>query len=72
MKRDNRKGDWLYNYSEKKRLGLPDLGYRIIKFRKHYMSQQAAALRIIIEMRDPARTLAMSGYSKRFNNQEVN
>jgi hypothetical protein len=23
MKRDDRKGDWLYNYNEKKRLGRP-------------------------------------------------
>jgi hypothetical protein len=29
-------------------------------------------LRIIIEMRDPARILAMSGYGKRFGNQAVN
>jgi len=36
------------------------------------VKDKADALRMIIEMRDPEKILAMSGYSKCFSNQAVN
>jgi hypothetical protein len=75
IKRSDRQGNWLYNYGEKNRVGPPDLGYymgyKISQALYQSARDKAAALRIIIEMRDPEKILAMSGYSKRFSNQDV-
>ncbi|HEX4604410.1 MAG TPA: DUF2268 domain-containing putative Zn-dependent protease [Candidatus Angelobacter sp.] len=67
--------DWLYNYDEAKRVGPPDLGYYMgYKIAQAYYQSardKAAALKAIIEMRDPEKILANSGYGKRFSNQDV-
>jgi hypothetical protein len=75
MKKTDRKSDWLYNYDQKGRVGPPDLGYymgyKISQSLYQSATNKAAALRLIIEMRDPGSILATSAYGKRFSNQTV-
>lgn len=75
IKRTDRRGNWLYNYGEKSRLGPPDLGYymgyKISQSFYQISSDKAAALKFIIEMRDPEKVLEMSAYGRRFSNQAV-
>jgi uncharacterized protein YjaZ len=76
VKRKDRQHDWLYNYDEAKRVGRPDLGYymgyKISQALYQSAKDKPAALRMIIEMRDPEKLFAISGYGKRFSNQAVN
>ena len=70
MLREDRQGAWLYNGSEKKRMGPPDLGYymgyKICQAYYQYQPDKTEALRAIIEMRDPEAVLRESRYSERF------
>lgn len=72
IKRKDRRADWLNNYDRKN----PDLGYymgyKIAQSLYQSAKDKAAALRMIIEMRDPEKILAISGYGKRFSYQAVN
>jgi hypothetical protein len=76
IKRSDRQIDWLGNYDEAKRVGAPDLGYYMgYKISQAYYQSakdKTAALKMIVEMRDPEKLLAISGYGKRFSNQAVN
>ncbi len=75
IKRDDRQGNWLYNYGEKDRTGPPDLGYymgyKISQALYESARDKSAALRIIIEMREPEKIFALSGYGRRFSYQDV-
>jgi hypothetical protein len=75
IQRTDRQRDWLYNYAEAKRVGAPDLGYymgyKIAQALYQSARDKAAALRMIVEMRDPEKIFAASGYGKRFSNQDV-
>jgi uncharacterized protein YjaZ len=76
IQRKDRQNDWLYNYDEGKRVGRPDLGYymgyKISQALYESAKDKSAALRMIIEMRDPQKIYELSGYGKRFGNQAVN
>lgn len=76
IKRKDRQKDWLYNYDEGKRVGRPDLGYymgyKISQALYESAKDKSAALRVIIEMRDPRKIYELSGYGKRFSYQAVN
>lgn len=65
-------GDWLYNYDK----AHPDLGYymgyKIAQALYQSAKNKGEALRMIIEMRDPQKIFALSGYGKRFSSQAVN
>jgi hypothetical protein len=67
--------DWLYNYGKKDRVGPPDLGYymgyKISQALYESAKDKSAALRMIIEMRDPQKIYELSGYGKRFSYQDV-
>jgi len=75
IQRKDRQIDWLYNYDEAERVGRPDLGYymgyKISQSLYQSAKDKAAALRMIIEMRDPEKIFAASGYGKRFSNQDM-
>ena len=74
--RNEHEEDWLYNYGKRDRAGPPDLGYymgyKISQALYQSAKDKAAALRMIIEMEDPEKIFAISGYGKRFSNQAVN
>ena len=76
IKKNDHKSDWLYNYGKNDLIGPPDLGYYMgYKISQAYYQSakdKAVALKMIIEMRDPPKVLAISGYGKRFSNQAVN
>lgn len=63
---------WLYNLGDKTRTYPPDLGYYMgYKITQAYFQRardRAAALRMIIEMRDPQKLMQESGYHMRFGN----
>lgn len=71
IKKNQNQGDWLYNYNNPQ----PDLGYymgyRISQALYESAKDKSAALRMIIEMRDPQKIYELSGYGKRFNYQAV-
>jgi hypothetical protein len=71
IKRTDRTDAWLYNYRTNGRVGPPDLGYymgyKISQSLYQISADKTAALRTIIEMRDPQKVLEMSGYEKRFS-----
>jgi hypothetical protein len=75
IKRTDKTDDWLYNYRNKARVGPPDLGYyvgyKVSQSLYEISNDKAAALRTIIEMRDPQKVLEMSAYEKRFSAQPV-
>lgn len=75
IKRKDRQNDWLYNYGEGKRVGPPDLGYymgyKISQSLYQSAQDKSAAMRMIIEMRDPQKIYELSGYGKRFSYQDV-
>jgi hypothetical protein len=68
--------DWLYNGGKKDLKFPPDLGYymgyKISQALYESAKDKGAALRMIIEMRDPQKIYELSGYGKRFSNQAVN
>jgi len=72
IRRKDRRNDWLNNYDKKN----PDLGYyigyKISQALYQSAKDKSATLRMIIEMRDPEKIFAISGYGKRFSNQAVN
>lgn len=61
---------WLYNFGDKTRTYPPDLGYYVgYKITQSYFQRardRAAALRTIIEMRDPQKLMQESAYHLRF------
>lgn len=61
---------WLYNGRDPNRVGPPDLGYylgyKITQAFYQASADRAAALRVIIEMRDPEMILKESRYADRF------
>ncbi len=69
--KDQHQGDWLYNYNNPH----PDLGYymgyKIAQALYQSAKNKSEALRMIVEMRNPEKILALSGYGKRFNYQAV-
>jgi hypothetical protein len=69
-KKNQNQGDWLYNYDKPH----PDLGYymgyKISQALYQSAQNKSEALKMIIEMRDPGKILALSGYGKRFSYQE--
>ena len=71
INRKDRRDDWLNNYDKKN----PDLGYymgyKISQALYESAKDKSAALRMIIEMRDPQKIYEVSGYGKRFSYQEV-
>ena len=71
INRKDRRDDWLNNYDKKN----PDLGYyigyKISQALYESAKDKSAALRMIIEMRDPRKIYELSGYGKRFSYQEV-
>jgi hypothetical protein len=73
IRKNQHRDDWLNNYGNNKN---PDLGYymgyKIAQALYQSAKDKTAALRMIIEMRDPEKTFAMSGYGKRFSYQTVN
>lgn len=75
IKRKDRQNDWLYNYFKKDRVGPPDLGYymgyKISQALYQSAKNKSEALKMIIEMRDPQKIFALSGYGKRFSYQEA-
>jgi hypothetical protein len=75
IKKSDRISDWLHNYNKKSGVRAPDLGYymgyKISQALYQSATNKAAALRLIIEMRDPGSILAASTYGKRFSNQTV-
>ena len=48
------------------------MGYKISQALYESAKDKSAALRVIIEMRDPQKIYELSGYGKRFSNQAVN
>src|SRR5581483_6590475 len=68
--RNQNQDDWLYNNFKKDRVGPPDLGYymgyKISQALYQSAKDKTAALKVIIEMRDPEKIYQMSSYGKRF------
>jgi hypothetical protein len=71
---DAKKNDlkpWLYNGADKDRVGPPDLGYymgyKLCQSLYEISPDKAAALKIIIAMKDPKAIIEQSAYSQRFH-----
>jgi hypothetical protein len=76
ISRNENLDDWLYNGGKEGLKFPPDLGYymgyKISQALYESVKDKSAALRMIIEMRDPQKIYELSGYGKRFSNQAVN
>ena len=76
ISRNENPDDWLYNGGKEDLKFPPDLGYymgyKISQALYESAKDKSAALRMIIEMRDPQKIYELSGYGKRFSNQAVN